>query len=247
MASPLCEIKNGAAAYVPALGGVDITPGATVVIRLVSQAGVGPWSCTLATADELTTIAAINAALVIDSVAKTATFTAPAAGAALRFQSRANQGINANGVADATLTTFFCLYTRAGSGNRAHALDETTEGNGLAGWGADVNALLRSGGGGGGGTLPVTVTIVSKSANYTIVASTDNTIECITNTGFTITLPATVTPGAQFTVVNNTAGVNTVSGNGHNISATGATTMSLASQQSVTFTGNAAGTTWLAS
>jgi hypothetical protein len=242
MANPACEIKNGAAAYVSAVGGVDITPSATVVIRLASQAGVGPWSCTLATADELTDIAAINASLVIDSVAKTATFTAPVAGRALRFQSRVNQGLN-NGVSDTSLTTTFCLYTRAGSGARVHALDETVEGNGLAGWGADINALLRTGGG-GGSTLPVTIIAkVTKTAAYTIVPATDYLIVCATNTGFAITLPASPADNTRYEILNMAAGVNTVNGGLRNVGP--ATTFSLAQYQSITVTWDAASTTWL--
>ena len=131
MANPACEVKNGAAAYVATTNGVDITGAVVIVIRLVSQADLQSWSISCATADELSDVAAINASLVIDSVACTATFTAPAStGRALRFQSRVNNGRNANNEIDLTYTTYFVLYTLVG-GLRVHALDEAVEGNTL--------------------------------------------------------------------------------------------------------------------
>ena len=242
--SPLCEIKDGSAAYVPAGPGVNVTPGDTIVIRLASQAGVGPWSCSLATADELTTIATINAALVIDSVAKTATFTAPVAGRALRFQSRVNLGKNANNVADDSLTTTFCIYTLAASGSRVHALDETTEGNALAGWGADVNALLRSGGG-GGGSLPVTRTVRTTASPSTITTA-DDLIE-VTAAASPQTLPGAPSDGHEYEVCNNTAGNNNVLGNGHNFNVTGNATFTLGPNQSLTATYSSTSAMWLCS
>jgi|GEM_PF-4494422 len=145
MASPACEVKNGAAAYVATTGGVNITPGATVIIRLASQADVDVWAISCLTTDEGSDPATVNASLVIDSALKTATFTAPAAGKAYRFQSKVGNvalGRDRNNVEQPSFTTTFVLYTTV-DGERVHALDETTEGNTLAGWGADFNALVR--------------------------------------------------------------------------------------------------------
>lgn len=144
MASALCEVKDGAAAYVATANGVDVTVGNTIVVRLASQAGVDSWSIACITVDDTSSAAAVNAGMVIDSVAKTATFAAPAAtGKAWRFLSTVVSG----GV---KTTAIFVIYTRV-NGNRVHALDETTESNATAGWGADINALIRTGGGGAPG------------------------------------------------------------------------------------------------
>ncbi len=94
--------------------------------------------------------------------------------------------------------------------------------------------------------LPVMVPAsVTKSANYTIVGATDYQIEMITNTGFTVTLPAAPSGCWQFVIVNTAAGNNTVGGNGHNLSSTGSTSMTLAAGQAVTCTWSTASSTWL--
>ncbi len=143
MASPTCEVKDGAAAYQSTTDGANVTPGQTVTIRLASQAGVRPWSIACVSVDDLSNAAAVNASLVIDSVAKTATFTAPVAGRAYRFQSTINQGIGADGVARDDYSVTFGVYTQVG-GLRVHAVDELFESNSVQGWGADVNALIRA-------------------------------------------------------------------------------------------------------
>lgn len=142
MVSPLCEVKDGAGAYSTTIGGVDVTPANTITIRLIDQSGVDSWSITCATTDDLSVAATVTAGLTIDSLAKTATFTAPATGRAYRFQSRVNGGVDKNGIAQSTYTTTFCVYTLTG-GLRVHALDETTEA-GDFGWCEDVNTLIRN-------------------------------------------------------------------------------------------------------
>jgi hypothetical protein len=143
MASPTCEVKDGAGAYASTIDGVDVTAEGTFVIRLESTADVDSWSIACLTTDELGSASTINAGLVIDSVAKTATGTAPVGGRALRFQSQVNGGIDRNGVRQPSYTTTLCIYTPVG-GLRVHALDEKTEGNAVAGWGADINAIIRA-------------------------------------------------------------------------------------------------------
>ncbi len=141
MVSPLCEVKNGGAAYVTSVGGVDVTPAATIIIRL-ADANVDSWSIQCVTTDETNVAATIQAALTIDSLNKTATFTAPVAGAALRFRSVVNSGIGPDGVVRSAYSTTFCIYTLVG-GNRVVAADETTEG-GDFGWLTAVNSLVRT-------------------------------------------------------------------------------------------------------
>lgn len=143
MPSPTCQIKEGAGSYQPQLNGFDATPAATVTINLLSSAGVSTWSIQCITTDELSDAAAVTAALVIDSVAKTATFTAPVAGRAYRFQSQINGGIGPDGTVQSSYTTTFCVYTLTG-GRRCRAVDETFEGDSVFGWVGEFNDLLRS-------------------------------------------------------------------------------------------------------
>ncbi len=188
MANPTCEIKNGGAAYVPTTNGVNVTPAATVVIRLVSSADVDSWAITCITADDITSVASINASLVINSVLKTATFTAPAAGRALRFQSTVNGGIDRNGVAQPSYATTLMLYTLIG-GLRVHALDEALDGNPLTGWGADLNALIRN-------PASATNTLQGDGSGYAQITALSGTVTTTpkgTDTDYEL---ATTTPNA---------------------------------------------------
>lgn len=142
MVSPLCQVSNAGAAYVTSVGGVNVTAAATIVIRL-ADTNVDTWSIQCVSTDDANVAAAIQAALTIDSLNKTATFTAPAAGAALRFRSVVNGGIDGNGVTQSSYSTTFCIYTLV-SGYRTIAADETTEG-GTFGWLSSLNSILRVG------------------------------------------------------------------------------------------------------
>lgn len=163
--SPTCEVKDGASAYVATANGVDVTPGATVVIRLASIADVEAWNITCISTDDTSSADTVTASLSIDADAKTATFTAPAPGKTYRFRSRVNSGVDVNGVARATYATTFTIHTRF-NGRRVISFDETTEGDSSFGWTKWQNDLIRSlpsgvasgtwadfaaGGGGGGG------------------------------------------------------------------------------------------------
>ena len=144
MASPACEVKDGAGAFTATTNGKDVTPTNTVTIRLASSAGVGPWEITCITTDETSDAAAVTSSLVIDQLAKTATFTAPASGKAYRFQSRINNGVDANGIAQASYTTTFGVYTLTAASRRVHAVDETFESSAIYGWIAGINDLIRN-------------------------------------------------------------------------------------------------------
>lgn len=165
MPSPSVEIKNGAAPYVTAVGGVNVDPAATVVIRLSSQTDVDSWSIQCITTDNSSDADTVTASLTIDAIAKTATFTAPATpGKTYRFRSMVNSGIDRNGVAQASYSTTFCLYV-VKNGRRKLSADEKTEGNSTFGWITVLNDLIDSmpsgvasgwgGPGGGGGSLGI--------------------------------------------------------------------------------------------
>jgi len=145
--SPLCQVKDGAAAYVPTTNGVTVGAGDTIVIQLISVAGVGSWSISCVYTDELSNAATVTAALTIDNLNKTATFTAPGSGRSYIFQSRVNGGVDINGVVQPSYTTTFGIYTLAAGGNRVIAANETTEGNATFGWVSALNPLIRSPGG----------------------------------------------------------------------------------------------------
>lgn len=145
MPSPLCEVRDGSGPYQSTAFGVDITPGNVVTIRLSDQSGVDAWSITCLTTDELSDGDAINAALVVDSATKTATFTAPVDfGRTLRFRSRINNGLDVNFVERDEYTTTFCIYARTVGGHRVLAVDERLEGDPDFGWIASFNDALRT-------------------------------------------------------------------------------------------------------
>lgn len=143
MPSPTCEVREGSGAYQSTTLGVDAAPGATITIRLADQADVNSWSIQCATTDDTNDAEAINAALVIDSATKTATFASPPRGGALRFHSLVNGGLDANGVVDGDLETTFCIYVPTVVGRRVLAADETTEGHPDFGWIAPLNRAIR--------------------------------------------------------------------------------------------------------
>jgi hypothetical protein len=144
MPSPICEIQDGAGAFTATTNGKDVTPANTVTIRLASAAGVGVWDIICITTDETSDAEAVTLALVVNQTNKTATFTAPSSGKAYRFQSRVNNGIDSNGVVQASYTTTFCVYTLTAGSRRVHAVDETFESHATFGWVGDMNSVIRN-------------------------------------------------------------------------------------------------------
>lgn len=147
MASPTCQVKDGSGSYQATTNGVNVTPANTVTIGLVSTAGVRSWGITCVYTDDTSDAATVTAALSVNNTAKTATFTAPAAGKAYIFQSQVNSGNDANGAADASLTTTLGVYTLTSGSLRVLATNETQEGNASFGWVKSVNAKIREAGG----------------------------------------------------------------------------------------------------
>ena len=138
--SPTCLVNSGST-----LNGVDVTELSTVNISLADLAGVKQWSIQCIGTDELHSAATINAGLTIDYVNKTASYTAPAIAdsSALIFESKVNNGIDANGVTQPSYTTTFAVYVLTASGYRVGAVNETTEGDTDFGWTAKVNTPIR--------------------------------------------------------------------------------------------------------
>lgn len=146
MPSPSCQVKDGAGSYQLLTNGANVTPTNTITINLVSSAGVSSWSIRCISTDELSDVATVNSELfpTIDQVTKTATFTAPSAGRAYRFQSQVNGGNDVNGVAQPSYRTTFCVYTLTAGNRRVHAVDETFESHATFGWVGDINDVIRN-------------------------------------------------------------------------------------------------------
>jgi len=233
--SPLCQVKDNAAAYVPTTGGVNVGAGDTIIVQLISVAGVGSWSISCVYTDELSNAATVTAALVIDNVAKTATFTAPVAGRTYIFQSRVNGGVDINGVVQPSYTTTMGIYTLTSGGARVIAANETIEGNTTFGWVAALNALVRAPGGapsgaasgslggsypsptvvqvdGAGGVVPILApqTTWGSVATAEVISITNVTPIATTNatvaTLVTFPIPASTVVDFMITIVSNRTG-----------------------------------------
>ena len=153
MASPLCQVKFGAGAYASTTNGINATAGAVVVINLISSIGAPTWAIACVYADDLSTVASVNASLTIDPVGRTATFTAPVAGRGYIFQSTINAGNNlATNQPDPTTATTFGIWVPTASGARVLIPNETFESSATSGWVADVNFPIRNPS--SGGTVP---------------------------------------------------------------------------------------------
>jgi hypothetical protein len=89
-----------------------------------------------------TIVTSVN--LIINSVAKTASFVAPAAGSCLIFQSKINNGRDINNQITSAYTTTFEVNVPAASGARVMAYNEKNEGSAAFGWIKKQNFLIRN-------------------------------------------------------------------------------------------------------
>lgn len=210
MVSPLCEVKDGAGAYVSTTDGVDVTPGNTITIHLIDTSA-DTWSISCVYTDDLSDAATVTSGLTINTVAKTATFTAPSAGRAYIFRSVVNNGV-ANGRNVSSYSTTFGVYTLTSGGFRVLASNETTEGDATFGWISNYNALVRGGGslaGGSdnqvqynnGGTLGGNAGLtINESSNRPVMA---NGLE-LTDGAYTMIVDGTPTASRTVTLPNAT-------------------------------------------
>lgn len=138
--SPACSVNAGG---VPA----DVTAASTPTIALVSSAGANFWSIAAIATDDSNTAAAINATMVVNQGAKTATFTAPALGSAVIFQSQvgvSGLGLDANGAPQAAYTATFKVNVKTTHGFRVLAAGEKLEQDAVNGWIVELNAVIRN-------------------------------------------------------------------------------------------------------
>lgn len=165
MPSPTCEVKDGGGAYQSTALGVNVTPGNTITVKLLDSS-VESWALQCLSTDDLSSVSAVNAALVIDPVTKTATFPAPASvGRGYRFQTQVERGNGPDGVAKPSYTATFAVYTLV-SGRRVVTMDEETEA-GPFGWSAAVNAIIRNPSSAVASGLAGTVQTTDGAGNFT--------------------------------------------------------------------------------
>ena len=141
--SPICEVREGAGPFQPTADGINITPGATVSIRLVSTTDVSDWYLYIAGTDETTTppvLTGVNPMTQkVTTPSTVVTFTMPSgAGKSLLFNS------TTEGVGGPVAETFG-LYTLSAGGRRVGSTGEMREGSTAHGWVYLVNPIIRSG------------------------------------------------------------------------------------------------------
>lgn len=180
MASALCEVSVAGGAYQTTENGIDADAGDTVIIRLASDAGVLAWQLTCTNTDETTSAAAINAAIVYDYVLKTATFTAPAAGKSLLFEST----VTSSGAAPTSETLGVFMPVGGVGGTRVLAAGMVFEPDSVFGWIQVLNDAIR-GSGGAAAETPLAEAGAGPFNNYDTGDST--VIECTGNASITFT------------------------------------------------------------
>ena len=141
--SPTCQVKEGSGAWQDTTDGVDVTAGSSLTIRLVDTSPYA-WSLECIGTDETNSVTAVNAGLVVNNAAKTATLTAPAVGSALLFRSTINGGVAADGTARPSYSATFKVSVLTATGFRVGAFGETIENDSNYGTAPLVNELVRT-------------------------------------------------------------------------------------------------------
>ena len=141
--SPTCQVREGAGAWQDTTNGVDVTAGSSLTIRLVDTSPYA-WSLECIGTDETNSVTAVNAGLVVNNAAKTATLTAPAVGSALLFRSTVNGGVAADGTARPSYSATFKISVLTATGFRVGAFGETIENDSNYGTAPLVNELVRT-------------------------------------------------------------------------------------------------------
>lgn len=142
--SPICEVRVGAGPFQPTTDGINITPGASVSVRLASTTDVSDWYLYIAGTDETITslpaLAGVNPLTQkVASPSTVVTFTMPSGtGKSLLFNST-TEGVGGPAVAT------FGLYTLSAGGRRVGSTGEMREGSTDHGWVYLVNPIIRSG------------------------------------------------------------------------------------------------------
>ncbi len=143
--NPICQVREGAGPWVATTNGVDVTPGATISIKLADVTDVTDWYLQVTGTDETTTPPTLTDVNPITNkvTAPTSivTFTMPAGtGRALLFSSL----VTGTG---GPLSTTFSIYALTDHSRRVGSAGEQREGDSSYGWASIVNPLIRTGAG----------------------------------------------------------------------------------------------------
>lgn len=206
----------------------DVTASASVAVALAVTAGANYWFLTCVGADDLTSVATINASIAINQPAKTATFTAPnGAGQAVIMQStvgvgtssQAGAGTDANNQVQPLFTTTFKVNVPTAGGLHVLCTNEKLEQDATYGWINEINKALRAV---AGAVVPIPPWITVTGATTLTNGQSGSDVRTDTTSGaYSLKLPATPTDGCSFQIIDATGhwGIQnlTLSGNGNNI------------------------------
>jgi hypothetical protein len=145
--SPVCLVQNGVGPFVPTTGGVNVSPGNTIGVRLQDPSMVVEWYLEIIGTDELSASPALTdvnpVTHLVTSPGTTVTFTFPAGtGRAVGFKST----VTGTG---GPLEVTFGAYSLTAFSTRVGFVTETREGDVDFGWATKLNPLIRSAGGSG--------------------------------------------------------------------------------------------------
>ncbi len=220
--NPACLVNSGSPP-------TDVSASATVNVALQTTAGAAYWFLTCVGADDLTSVATINASIAINLSAKTATFTAPnGAGQAVIMQSTVGvgtgssqgAGTDANNTVQPSFTTTFKVNVPTSGGLHVIATNEKLEQDATYGWVNEINKALRAV---AGATVPVPPLVRANVPTLLTAGQSGSTVLTDTTSGpFTLTLPSIgIADGMCFLVIDATGqwatNYLTVSGNGRNV------------------------------
>lgn len=144
MGSPAVVVQDGSGPFVTPTNGLNVTPGNTISIQLVSTVDVTTWFLEVIGTDELSTapsLASVNPFThQVTTPGATVTFVNPGSlGTALLFRSTV--------VGSVTAVTTFAVFNLTTFGTRVGAVNETREGSADFGWTTKLNPLIRNGSG----------------------------------------------------------------------------------------------------
>ena len=140
--NPICLIQDGSGPFMPTVGGVNVSPGDTISIKLLDPSSVVTWFLEVIGTDELSsppTLTNVNPVThQVTSPGATVTFPFPSVtGRAIGFKST----VTGTG---GPLENTFGTYSLTPYGYRVGFVTEKFEGNATHGWAAKLNPIIRT-------------------------------------------------------------------------------------------------------